>query len=92
MRLAFFQKRREMGGFPLQQAFGLLGDDLFADHLAHGAGGAAGGAVDVALQPCLVGVEPALNRGLVEVLHPAFGGVGRCSLLRSGQQRIGVQR
>ena len=81
-----------MGGFPLQQAFGLLGDDLFADHLAHGAGGAAGGAVDVALQPCLVGVEPALNRGLVEVLHPAFGGVGRCSLLRSGQQRIGVQR
>lgn len=81
-----------MEGCRLQQALGLLGDDLFVDYLAHGAGGAARGAVNVALQPYLVGIELALNGSLVEVLYPAFCGVGRCSLLRCGQQRIGVQR
>jgi hypothetical protein len=81
-----------MEGCRLQQASGLLGDDLFADHLAYGAGGAAGGAVNVALQPCLVGIELVLDGGLVEVLHPAFCGVGRGSLLRCRKQCIGVQR
>jgi hypothetical protein len=44
------------------------------------------------LQPCLVGIELVLDGGLVEVLHPAFCGVGRGSLLRCRKQCIGVQR
>ena len=69
-----------------------MGDDFFADDVAHGAVGAGGGGVDIGFKAGLVGGEFVLNGGLVEVLHPALGGVDGRALLSGVQQRSCIQR
>lgn len=75
------------------QQVGLLrGDDLLADDVTHGAARAGGAGVDISLQTRLVVGELALDRRLVEVLHPALGCVDGGTLLGGVQKRRGVQR
>ena len=88
--LAAQAEHAQRGGFRQQGAKGLR-NDFFADDVTHGTGATAGAAVDVGLEACLVGVELAGDRRLVEVLHPALGRVHRGALLGGLQQGVGVQ-
>ena len=48
-------------------------------------------AVDVGLEPGLVGLELAFEGGVVEVAYPAFICVDLRALLRGGEQAVGVE-
>lgn len=67
-----------------------MGNDLPPDDVAHAGVGGLG--LQVGAQAALVGVELALHGRLVEVLHPALGGVDAGALLRGVEQALGVQR
>lgn len=75
-----------------QQLGALLGDDLFADDVAHRAVDTRGAGVDVGFEAALVIGQLALDGGLIEVLQPALGLVDAGALLRCAQECIGVQR
>ncbi len=75
-----------------QHGLGLRGDDLLANDVAHRAVRSSGRGVDIGLEFCLVIGELALDRGLVEILHPALLCIHRGAALGGCEQGIGIQR